>query len=91
MHLQVHVQQSIDSIPRSSALFFEFKRWKPKKEMIASKAYCFIDWDQLDSLRPGKCALEVYKSPPDFSRKIKPSLLSVKPLYLHLIASTKVA
>lgn len=88
---QVHVQQGIESIPRTSALFFEFKRWKPNKEMIASKAYCFIDWDQLNSLQPGKCALEVYKSPADLSRKTKPSLLSVKPLYLHLIASTQVA
>ncbi|DBA65683.1 TPA: hypothetical protein ACH3X2_002737 [Trebouxia sp. C0005] len=69
---EVHVQQGIESIPRTSALFFEFKRWKPSKEMITSKAYCFIDWDQLNSLKPGKCALEVYKSPADFSRKTKP-------------------
>ncbi|DBA96464.1 hypothetical protein WJX77_012078 [Trebouxia sp. C0004] len=88
---EVHVQQGIESIPRTSALFFEFKRWKLNKEMIVSKAYCFIDWDQLNSLQPGKCALEVYKSPADFSRKTKPSILSVKPLYLHLIASTHVA
>ena len=59
--------------------------------MIASKAYSFIDWDQLNSMQPGKCALEVYKAPADFSRKTKPSLLSVKPLYLHLIAFTQVA
>ena len=87
----MHIQKSIDSIPHTSALFFEFKRWKPKKEMIASKAYSFIDWDQLNSLQPGKCALEVYKAPADFSRKTNPVLLSVKPLYLHLIASTQVA
>lgn len=85
------MQQSIDSIPRTSALFFEFKKWRPNQETAASKAYSFIDWDQLNSLQPGKCALEVYKSPADFTRKSKPSLLSVKPLYLHLIASTQVA
>ncbi|KAL0034984.1 hypothetical protein WJX79_004402 [Trebouxia sp. C0005] len=33
---EVHVQQGIESIPRTSALFFEFKRWKPSKEMITS-------------------------------------------------------
>ncbi|KAL0054194.1 hypothetical protein WJX82_005196 [Trebouxia sp. C0006] len=32
---EVHVQQDIASIPRTSALFFEFKRWKPNKEMVA--------------------------------------------------------
>ena len=89
--LQVHVQQSIDKIPRDSALYFEFKRWKAKKDMVTAKAYSFIDWDQLNNLQPGKCALEVYKAPADFARKIKPSLLSVKPLYLHLLASTQVA
>ncbi len=90
-HFQVHVQQSIDQIPHDSALYFEFKRWKAQKGMIASKAYSFIDWDQLNSMQPGKCALEVYKAPADLSRKTKPSLLSVKPLYLHLIAFTQVA
>ena len=90
-HFQVHVQQSIDKMPHDSALYFEFKRWKAQKGMIASKAYSFIDWDQLNSMQPGKCALEVYKAPADFSRKTNPSLLSVKPLYLHLIADTQVA
>ena len=88
---QVHVQQSIDKISKDSALYFEFKRWKANNDMIASKAYSFIDWDQLNNMQPGKCALEVYKAPADFSRKTKPSLLSVKPLYLHLIATTQVA
>ena len=59
--------------------------------MITTKAYSFIDWDQLNSMQPGKCALEVYRAPADFSRKTKTSLLSVKPLYLHLIAFTQVA
>lgn len=88
---QVHIQKSIDKIPHDSALYFEFKRWKAQKGLIASKAYSFIDWDQLSNMEPGKCALEVYKAPADFSRKTKTSLLSVKPLYLHLIAYTQVA
>lgn len=91
MSLQVHVQQSIDKLPANSALFFEFKCNTARKETLSSKAFCFIDFDQLRDLQPGKCALEVYQSPADFARKSRPQLLSKKPLYLHLVGLTKVA
>ena len=89
--MQVHVQQSIDNLSANSALFFEFKCNTARKDALNSKAYSFIDWDQLRDLQPGNCALEVYQSPADFTRKSRPQLLSKKPLYLHLVAITQVA
>lgn len=89
--MQVHIQQSIDKLPPNSALFFEFKCNTARKDADSTKAFCFIDWDELRDLQPGKCALEVYRAPPDFTRKTRPQLLSKKPLYLHLNASTQEA
>lgn len=39
---------------------------------------------EMDEIKSGPITLEVYKKPAIFDRKKKPSLLSVKPLYLHL-------
>ena len=89
--LQVHIQRSVDKLSPNSALFFEFKCNTARQGMGNSKAFCFIDWDQLRDLQPGKCALEVYRAAADFSRKTRPQLLSKKPLYLHLNAITQVA
>ena len=45
------------------------------------KAYSFLE---MDELKNGPVALEVYRKPPDFTRTKQPSLLSIKPLFLHL-------
>lgn len=46
------------------------------------KAYCFLE---MDELRNGPVTLEVYRKPAaPYQRSKKPSLLSVKPYYLHL-------
>jgi len=45
------------------------------------KAYCFLE---MDEVKGGPATLEVYRKPTDFKRKKAPSLLSVKPLYLHV-------
>ncbi len=39
---------------------------------------------EMDEIKPGPLTLEVYKKPAAYARTKKPSLLSVKPLYLHL-------
>ena len=85
------MQKSIDKLSSNSALFFEFKCSTARQGMDSAKAFCFIDWDQLRDLQDGKCALEVYRAPADFSRKTRPQLLSRKPLYLHLNAITQLA
>ena len=45
------------------------------------KCYCFME---MDEIRTGPITLEVYKKPPNYARTKEPSLLSVKPFYLHL-------
>ncbi len=45
------------------------------------RAYCFME---MDEIKQGAVTLEVYKKPANYSRSRKPSLLTVKPLFLHL-------
>lgn len=45
------------------------------------KAYAFLE---MDEIRSGPVTLEVYKKPANYARTKKPSLLSVKPYYLHI-------
>lgn len=79
---KIHIQTPVNQLPEGSAVYLEFKHFKPKKQKVSTKAYCFME---LDELRGGPAALEVYrKKPTDFKRKSKPELLSVKPLFLHL-------
>mmetsp|Transcript_37807 Transcript_37807/g.119256 ORF Transcript_37807/g.119256 Transcript_37807/m.119256 type:complete len:293 (+) Transcript_37807:292-1170(+) len=78
----VHVQAMFNKLPVGSAVFFEFKHFKPKKKKISTKAFAFMEYDEI-SKSDGPVVLEIYKKPTDFKRK-KVSLLSVKPLYLHL-------
>lgn len=78
--LNVHVQTPLESIPSGSAVFFEFKHFKAKKGRVSTRCYAFME---MDEVKKGPAALELYKKPTDFRRK-KISLFSVKPLYLHL-------
>ena len=57
--LQVHIQKSMTRLATGSALFFEFMHYKERKSMDSCKAYCFIEYDEMMSLQPGNCALEV--------------------------------
>ncbi|KAL6761578.1 cytoskeletal adhesion-domain-containing protein [Haematococcus lacustris] len=77
----VYLQTPINRLPEGSAIFFEFKHWKAKKQKKSCKAYCFME---LDEIKQGPITLEVYKKPVNYSRNKKPVLLSVKQLYLHL-------
>ncbi|XP_062614451.1 axin interactor, dorsalization-associated protein B-like [Saccostrea cucullata] len=77
---EVHIQKSIESLPNGFSIFFEFKHFKPKKNMISTKCWAFMERDEV---KEGPVALELYQKPADYKRKnIK--LLTVKPLYLHL-------
>ncbi|KAK3092632.1 hypothetical protein FSP39_005182 [Pinctada imbricata] len=76
----VHIQKSLDSLPMGFAIFFEFKHFKPKKKVVSTKCWAFMEKDEI---KEGPVVLELYKKPTDYKRKsIK--LLTVKPLYLHL-------
>jgi Cytoskeletal adhesion len=39
---------------------------------------------EMDEVRNGPITLEAYKKPAAYTRRRKPALLSVKPLYLHM-------
>lgn len=77
---EVEIHSPLEEMPSGAAIFFEFKHYKPKKGITSTRCFSFME---MDEVKPGKSFLEIYKKPTDFRRK-KLSLLSVKPLYLHL-------
>ncbi|XP_078000787.1 axin interactor, dorsalization-associated protein B-like [Glandiceps talaboti] len=77
---ELEVQKPIEKLPKGTAIFFEFKHYKPKKKFTSTKCFAFME---LDEIRNGACVIELYKKPTDFKRK-KLSLLTSKQLYLHL-------
>ncbi|KAG2494562.1 hypothetical protein HYH03_007328 [Edaphochlamys debaryana] len=77
----VWVQTPLNHMSDKSAIFFEFKHFKAKKGKKSIKAYAFLE---MDEIKNGPITLEVYKKPAVYKRNKKPTLLSVKPLYLHL-------
>ncbi|XP_033635278.1 axin interactor, dorsalization-associated protein A-like [Asterias rubens] len=78
--VDVHMQRPIEKMPKGTAIFFEFKHFKVKKRTISTKCFAFME---MDELKPGPVVIELYEKPTDFKRK-KLSLLTTKPLYLHL-------
>ncbi|KXZ49926.1 hypothetical protein GPECTOR_19g377 [Gonium pectorale] len=77
----VYIQTPLNDLSEKSAIFFEFRHFKAKKNKKSIKAYCFME---MDEIKNGPLTLEVYKKPAIYKRNKKPVLLSVKPLYLHL-------
>ncbi|EFJ50605.1 hypothetical protein VOLCADRAFT_120601 [Volvox carteri f. nagariensis] len=77
----VYIQTPINQLSDKSAIFFEFRHFKPKKSKKSIKAYCYME---MDEIKNGPVTLEVYKKPAIYKRNKKPALLSIKPLYLHL-------
>ena len=51
------------------------------KKKKSCKCYSYME---MDEIKPGPMTLEVYKKPANFKRNKKPTLLTVKPYYLHL-------
>jgi hypothetical protein len=70
-------------IENDFGFFFEFKHFKAKKKKVSTKAWCFLELDEINGESGKEMCLEIYKKPTDFSRKTF-NLLSVKPLYLHV-------
>jgi hypothetical protein len=68
-----------------AAIFFEFKHYKPKKDKISTKAWSFLP---IEAIKQGNIVLEIYQKPTDWTTR-KPKLLSVKPLYLELVAALR--
>jgi len=82
---QVYLNISLEDMQRqSAALFFEFKHYKPKKKIISTRAWAFMELNELKM--DDEMVLEIYHKPTDL-RKKKLKLHSEKPLYLHLFAT----
>lgn len=78
--VEVEIQKPIEKLPRGTAIFFEFKHYKPKKDIVSTKCFSFIEQDEI---KPGPACIELYQKPTDFHRK-RLNLLTQKPLYLHI-------
>ncbi|KAJ7384639.1 hypothetical protein OS493_020217, partial [Desmophyllum pertusum] len=81
--VDVEIQKPIEKLPRGTAIFFEFKHYKPKKDIVSTRCFAFMEQDEL---KPGPACIELYQKPTDFHRK-KLNLFTQKPLYLHLTLS----
>lgn len=78
--VDVEIQKPVEKLPRGTAIFFEFKHYKPKKDIVSTRCFAFMEQDEL---KPGPACIELYQKPTDFHRK-RLNLLTQKPLYLHL-------
>lgn len=82
---QVYLNISLQDMQRcEAAIFFEFKHYKPKKKMVSTRCWAFMELRELK--RDEEMVLELYHKPTDLKKK-KLSLHTEKPLYLHLTAS----
>jgi hypothetical protein len=77
---KVYIQTPVNMLPSDCAIFFEFKHFKAKKKTHSTRCFAFVE---MDEIRNGPLALEIYRKPVDYRRK-KLGLLSIKPLYLQL-------
>ena len=86
---KVHIQTPLNELRPSSAIFLEFKHWKPTKRKISTRCWSLLE---MDELRNGAAVLEVYKKPTDFKKRLSSMrLLSVKPLYMQLQMDVRTA
>ena len=58
IHFGVTVQlhRPMQEVPGGSAIFLEFKHHKPKKSIISTKCFSFME---MDEIKPGRCYLEM--------------------------------
>jgi hypothetical protein len=77
----IHLQTCVEDLKAGDcAIFFEFKHYKPKKQMVSCRCWSFLE---MDEIRVGATNLEIYRKPMDPKRK-RIRLHSVKKLYMHL-------
>lgn len=52
----VSIQRPLEEIPGRSAIFFEFKHLKPRKNLISTKCFSFME---MDEIKQGRTYLEM--------------------------------
>jgi hypothetical protein len=77
----IYLRVSLEEMKRrGAAIFFEFKHYKPKKEKVSTRCWCFMEMSEVKA--DEETVLEIYHKPTDlFKKKLK--LHSVKDLYFH--------
>ena len=55
--MDVHIQKPVETISKGLAIFFEFKHYKPKKKIVSTKCWSFIEKDEI---KEGPCIIELY-------------------------------
>ncbi|EER12785.1 Hexuronate transporter, putative [Perkinsus marinus ATCC 50983] len=83
---RVYLAVSLEQMQRTnSAIFFEFKHYKPKKKKVSTRCWSFME---LQELKPDEeTVLEIYHKPTDL-RKRKLKLHSVKKLLSPAMSDT---
>jgi hypothetical protein len=77
----VHIQCTLEELKDGSAIFFEFKHYKPQTKKVSTRCHAFMEKDEI---KPNsELCLELYKKPTDFTKK-RVNLFTVKPLFLHV-------
>nr|CAB3220662.1 axin interactor, dorsalization-associated protein [Phallusia mammillata] len=78
--VNVELQMPLEKMSKGTGVVFELYHYKPKRRATSLKCYAFME---IDELKSGPCVIELYNKPYDNKRK-KLTLLTKKPLYLHL-------
>ena len=55
-NVTVKIQRPLEEIPGGSAIFFEFKHYKAKKNFISTRCFSFME---MDEIKPGRTYLEM--------------------------------
>ncbi|PRP74053.1 axin interactor, dorsalization-associated protein-like [Planoprotostelium fungivorum] len=84
--VSVHLQTALKDIGEGSAVFVEFKHYKPATKKNSTRAWAFMEKTEMGE---GQITLEIYEKPSDYKKK-KLRLLSVKPLFVHLTVTKQV-
>lgn len=77
-----HMQTPLNCLPDDAAVFFELQHYKLAKKKKSIKCYSYLEGVELEAA--GGAVLEVYRKPVDAKRKARPTLLTSKPMYLHI-------
>ena len=84
---KVFMQTPLEDLSSNAAIFLELKHYKPKKKKVSTRCFSFME---MDEIRDGHVALELYRKPTDFSRK-KLKLFTIKQLYFNLFLTLQKA
>ncbi|WIA16473.1 hypothetical protein OEZ85_013156 [Tetradesmus obliquus] len=78
-----HMQTPLNCLPDDAAVFFELQHYKLTKKKKSIKCYSYLEGVELEAA--GGAVLEVYRKPVDAKRKARPTLLTSKPMYMHIV------